>query len=160
WRVHPLRRRVYRLDARGGSWTPRLPAGYALRPVDAALLADETISNLDWVTEEMVSERPSVDAFLAHSFGYCVQHGRDIVAWCMSEYNSGSRCELGIATAEAHQRRGLARATGTAVIRHALAQGVYDIGWVCAADNAASVATAEALGFRLLIDDTVWWVRG
>ena len=142
-------RAYYRLQARGREWQPRLAPGLRLRPVDAALLADTQIRNLAWVKEEMVSERPSLADFLAYSFGYAVQHGEEIVAWCMSEYNSGSRCELGIATLDNWQRQGLATAVATAVISHALTQGIEDIGWVCWQGNRPSVATAEKLGFQL-----------
>ncbi|MBX3059318.1 MAG: GNAT family N-acetyltransferase [Anaerolineae bacterium] len=137
----------YRLDARNREWVTAVPDGLQLRRVDATLLADATLQNLDWVTEEMVSERPSVADFLDKSFGYCLVHQNQIVAWCMSEYNTGNRCELGIATAEGWQRQGLAKVTATAVIAEALQRGIYDIGWICWANNLPSVYTAEALGF-------------
>jgi RimJ/RimL family protein N-acetyltransferase len=148
---HPLagQRLCYHLHPAGQDWQPSLPPGFALRPVDAALLADAAIQNLDYVTDEMVSERPSVPDFLAKSFGACIVHQGQIVGWCMSEYNVGSRCELGIETDDAYQRRGLARATATAVIREAVARGLTEIGWICEADNLPSIATAEHLGFEL-----------
>ncbi len=55
----------------------------------------------------MTSERPSED-FLRRSFGQCLVHNGAIAGWCLSEYNSGPRCEVGIAVAEPYQRRGLA----------------------------------------------------
>jgi GNAT superfamily N-acetyltransferase len=146
------RRHYYRLDARGQAWEAAVPDGLALRPVDAALLADGRMKNLAYVTEEMVSERPSIADFLEKSFGYCLIHDDEIVAWCMSEYNTGPRCELGIATAEPYQRQGLATAVGTAVIAEAVRRGVYDIGWLCWANNRPSVATALRLGFTLTAD--------
>lgn len=142
-------RRLYQLDARGCDWTVTAPSDFNLRPVDAALLADKSIRNLEYVTEEMVSERPSIDAFLAHSRGVCLQHGDKIIGWCMSEYNSGNRCEIGIAVAAEYRRRGLATLLARALIGVVAAQGVTDIGWLCWADNAPSVRLAESLGFRL-----------
>ena len=65
----------------------------------------------------------------------------------MSEYNVGHSCELGIATIEGYRCQGLATLTGTAIIRHALAQSINDIGWHCWANNEASIATAKKLGF-------------
>ena len=110
------KRLYYQLDARAQEWTSTIPENMELLPVDANLLANPELKNLDWVTEELVSERPSIADFLAKSFGYCVVHDQEIIAWCMSEYNCGTRCELGIATAEHWQRQGLARLTATAVI--------------------------------------------
>lgn len=74
------------------------------------------------------------------------------------EYNTGNRCELGIETAVPFRRRGLATLLATATIRHALAQGVADIGWVCWADNRPSVATALKLGFQQVAQDEVYEV--
>ncbi len=76
----------------------------------------------------------------------------------MSEYNAGDRCELGIGTAEEHRRRGLATLSGSAVIRGAVSRGITEIGWHCYAMNAASVATAERLGFTRVLENQVAWV--
>jgi RimJ/RimL family protein N-acetyltransferase len=148
----PIRRQrqYFEQDARQFSGELILPDGYRLHPVDADLLAQAHLQNMDWLKEEMVSERPSLDDFLAKSFGFCVIHEDKIVGWCLSEYNCGSRCEIGIATDEAHQRQGLATAMATAVIPHARSQGIHQIGWLCWADNTPSSATARKLGFQLV----------
>ena len=72
----------------------------------------------------------------------------------MSEYNTGTRCELGIAVTDAFQRSGLATLLATAVIRHALSVGIYDIGWLCWQDNLASIATAKKLGLQQVAADS------
>jgi len=153
----PMRgqRLYYRLDPSKQKWQVRIPKEYALRWVDAALLADDSLSNLDYVTNEMISERPSIDDFLEKSFGVCVIHGHEIVAWCMTEYNIGGRCELGVDTARDHQRLGLAMATASATMREAARRDYTEIGWVCDADNKPSMALARELGFSLqCADDT------
>jgi GNAT superfamily N-acetyltransferase len=155
----PGKRLSYQLDAATKTWPVRAPAGFSLRPVNAELLADARLKNLAYVTEEMVSERPSVADFLQKSFGYCLVHEDEIVAWCMSEYNTGHRCEVGIATAEAYRRRGLATVTATAVIAQALSQGITHIGWHCWAGNAPSIATAGKLGFQLVGEFPVYLVH-
>jgi GNAT superfamily N-acetyltransferase len=149
----------FRQDARQRAWPLAVPDGLTLRPVDGALLADPAIENIAYVTEEMVSERPSVADFLARSFGYCLVHEKRIIGWCMTEYNTGNRCELGIETATPFRRRGLAVVLATAVIRHALQSGIHDIGWVCSADNLPSIATALKLGFRQTAQDAVALLR-
>jgi hypothetical protein len=84
-------RHAYRLDARDDNWAVELPAGFRLRPVAADLLADGRIQNMAYLTEEMVSERPSIQDFLAKSFGVCLLHENEIIGWCLSEYNCGQR---------------------------------------------------------------------
>ena len=152
-------RLYYHLDARSRRWDATPPEGFALTPVDSRLLERIDLENLDRVEDEMCSERLSVEAFLEKSFGYCVVHEGAIVGWCMSEYNAGERCELGIATAEGYRRRGLATLTGRAVIREAVSRGMGEIGWHCYASNAPSVATAERLGFRRALEYPVIWVN-
>jgi RimJ/RimL family protein N-acetyltransferase len=152
-------RLYYHLDARSRRWNATPPEGFALTPVDSRLLERTDLENLNQVEDEMLSERLSLKAFLEKSFGYCVVHEGAIVGWCMSEYNAGERCELGIATAEGYRKRGLATLTGRAVIREAVSRGISDIGWHCYASNAPSIATAERLGFRRALEYPVIWVN-
>ena len=140
-------RHYYHLDVTKKMWEPTVLDGFELHPVNAELLASTRLRNLDDVIEEMQSERLSVEDFLQKSFGYCVINVKEIVGWCMSEYDLGHRCELGITNVEGYRRRGIATTAGTAVIKHALVQGITDIGWHCWADNKPSIATARRLGF-------------
>ena len=158
-RKDPMRgqRLCYRLDPSKTDWKVRVPREFKLRWVDAALLADDSLTNLDYVTNEMVSERPSVEDFLEKSFGTCVVQGNEVVGWCMSEYNTGTRCELGIETAELVQRQGLVTATASATMREAARRGCTEIGWLCEAENKPSQALARKLGFSLFrADDTYY----
>jgi GNAT superfamily N-acetyltransferase len=149
--VHPMRgsRHYYSLAISMAAPDMSTPAGYEIHPVDAALLACTNLRNLAGVEEEMQSERPTIGDFLAKSFGFCAIKEGAIVAWCMSEYNLAGRCEIGIWTDEDHRRQGLAVATATAVIDHALSKGISQIGWHCWARNAPSIAAARSLGFSL-----------
>ncbi len=146
----PIRdeREYYAFRRLDPEWRSRLPAGYTLRPVDRELLAQEGLANLDALKEEMTSERETVEAFLERSFGVCLLHRDEIAGWCLSEYNSGDRCEVGIETVEGHRRRGLGTVAASAFVERALQQGVRHIGWDCWAGNVASAATARRAGFE------------
>jgi len=54
--------------------------------------------------------------------------------------------DLGVVTAPAHRRRGYARAVVSAVVEHITGNG-GEARYVCRPDNAASIATAKAVGF-------------
>ncbi len=137
-------------------WRRQLPEGIELVPVDASLLVPGRVINPDYLTEEMLSERPSVEEFLAKSFGMCLVHADEIIGWCLSEYNTGNRCEVGIATREDYRRRGLATLMTRAFIEQALAHGVNRIGWHCSAENLPSRATALKAGFRKVTDTPIF----
>ena len=80
----------------------RLPDGFSMHLITPEFLSSN-VAGMDDVREEMCSERVSVEDFLARSFGLCPVHSNEVAGWCMSEYNVGSRCEIGIATAAQHR---------------------------------------------------------
>ncbi len=126
-----------------------LPDGVTPRMVDRALLGETHLRHLDELREEMCSERPSVEDFLAHSFGVCLVRGDELVGWCLSEYNTGDRCEVGIATRESYRRQGLGTWMACALAEQARTRGIRRLGWHCYAANAPSVSTALKAGFAL-----------
>jgi GNAT superfamily N-acetyltransferase len=134
-----------------------LPDGFSLRLVDERLVTGESLAGLALLWEEMVSERASVDDFLARSFGIVAVCERQLAGWCLSEYNLDGRCEVGIATLEPYQRRGLATAMGRAFLRHAVSQGIREIGWHCWKRNVASAATALKIGLAHVADYPVYF---
>lgn len=135
-----------------------LPAGMLVRSVDAKLLGEGLLQTNDLI-DEMHSESHSVEDFLQHKFGSCVQVDDALAAWCLSEYNRPGRCELGIETLEPYRRRGLAVATASATIERAWEEGITEIGWHCWANNAGSIAVATRLGFEKGQDYAVWYCR-
>ncbi|MFN8468142.1 MAG: GNAT family N-acetyltransferase [Caldilineaceae bacterium] len=124
----------------------------ALRAVDRELVEQAQLGRMEQLREEMCSERPSVEDFLARSFGVClVDEKQDTLAgWCLSEYNCGDRCEVGIEVVETYQRRGLGTLLARALCREAFTlRGMRQVGWHCLAANVASGATARRAGLRL-----------
>ena len=153
------RRQFYTFKKLKHNWSALLPAGFTMQRVDRKLLANRRLKHLDALVEEMQSERASVDDFLSKSFGFCLIHGDEIVSWCLSEYNSGRQCEVGIETVEGYRRRGFATLTASALIEYAIANGITTIGWHCWADNEASIATARKVGFEKTLDYPVYFAR-
>ncbi len=147
---HPIagERRYLRFKGAPREWRSLLPVGFELRRVDEALLRERELEGIEDLEEEMCSERASVADFLAQSFGVCLVHEKALVGWCLSEYNSGNRCEIGIGTAADFRQRGLATLMTLAFIEVAHEKGVTEIGWHCYADNQPSVATALKAGFE------------
>ncbi len=120
--------------------------------VDAALLATPNLKHLDTLKEEMTSERPSVEDFLAKSFGVCAIHDNELAGWCLSEYNADGRCEIGIETISDYRMRGLATALTLALLEHAFSHGITEVGWHCFKRNEASAKTALKAGFDKVCD--------
>ncbi|MBK9925137.1 MAG: GNAT family N-acetyltransferase [Anaerolineales bacterium] len=127
----------------------QLPDGFSMQLITPEFLSSDAVG-LDAVREEMCSERASVEDFLARSFGLCPVHSNEVAGWCMSEYNVGERCEIGIATSEKHQRQGIATLTTWFFLAEAHRRGYTRVGWDCWTRNEASSATARKAGFTLI----------
>lgn len=126
--------------------------GLALRTVDRELVTAASLGRMEQLREEMCSERPSVADFLARSFGVCLTDEKQatLAGWCLSEYNCGDQCEVGIEVVEAYQRQGLGTLLARALCQEAFTQrGIRRVGWHCLAANAASGATARRAGLQL-----------
>lgn len=146
-------RLYYEDDPTTRSYVINPPDGYAMERITEELLGRDLV-HTDWVREEICSERTSVEEFLAKGFGFATIHDGGFACWCMSEYNLGDRCEVGIETAPEYRRRGLATLVASAMFRHAAGVGIRRVGWHCWADNLASVETAERLGLNRVAEYT------
>ena len=124
-----------------------LPERFSIQPVVTELMKSN-MEGLETLREEMCSERASVEDFLEKSFGVCSVYENQIVCWCLSEYNTGDRCEIGIATLQPHQRKGIATAITKLFLIEAAKRGYQRVGWDCWERNEASVATARKAGFE------------
>jgi len=132
-----------------------VPEGFSIQPLDAALLAGKW-QNRASLTDEMVSERESVQEFLEKSFGVCLTHADQILGWCLSEYNTGHRCEVRISVDEDYQESGFATLLSKAFLEMARKKDVSNIGWHCGSNNAAAIATALKSGFEKVSDYPVF----
>ncbi|MBK6791761.1 MAG: GNAT family N-acetyltransferase [Anaerolineales bacterium] len=133
-------------------WQDIMPEGFQLKMVDADLLASPNLKHLDTLKEEMTSERPSVEDFLAKSFGMCAIHEGELAGWCLSEYNTHGRCEIGIETISDHRQLGIGTALTLAFLEHAFSHGIQEVGWHCFKRNEASAKTALKAGFDKIKD--------
>ena len=145
-------RQYYAFKSSRLGWKAMLPAGVTVRSVDAAFLTERRWQNPAFLAEEMVSARESIEDFLAKSFGVCATLGDEMIGWCLSEYNTGHRCEVSIATQADHQHQGLATAMTLAFVELARARDVARIGWHCNASNTAASKTALKAGFEKIAD--------
>ena len=140
-----------------------------LAPVDAALPGSpppppppgQELAGLDDLREEMVSERVSVADFLARSFGLALLHGDELVGWCLSEYNTATRCEVGIGVAEGHRRQGLATCMARTFGQLARQRGIEHIGWHCWREQPGfgEHGAGCRLPIGLRVSGTVWLWR-
>lgn len=146
-RVVKYPRYYYTFETFQLDWRSLLPPDFTMLPVDAAFLARPSLKNMEAVRAGITGNWLSVEHFLQHGFGMCLVTGETIVSWCLADCASASRCEIGIHTDPAYQRRGFAALTVAAAVELAQRKGYAEIGWHCWVHNLASWKVAERVGF-------------
>jgi GNAT superfamily N-acetyltransferase len=150
--LHELPTLLYALKS-----APPEPAveGIRLLPIDRALLTNTSLANTEHIRSEIQWMWPSEERFYEQGFGWAAAVEGQVVCWCTAEYVSAERCGIGITTAPAFERRGIATATAGRFLREALRRGLTAY-WECRADNIGSIRVAEKLGFVLLAQERYW----
>ena len=147
-----LTRRERRLYTFAGPRLPdgaaRVPPGFALVSMDAALLARADLQNRERVWEEIACCWTAPTLFFERGLGIAALHDTTIAGWCTGEYASGLAIGIGIETVEAYQGRGLATALAAAFVARCAARDLVPY-WDCWAHNVPSRAVAEKTGFVL-----------
>ena len=138
------------------AWRERIPEGFEVRAIDRDLLAQRDLGNMAGLVEEIEECWPSVERFLEHGFGTCVLRGDEIVTRCTAEYLSQGKCGIGILTEEAYQGKGLATLAALAFIERSYARDLVPH-WDCWLNNRPSMAAAERVGFKRLVDYSVFF---
>lgn len=147
--IYPGERQYYEIRDFQSFALPALPDGFSIQAITRNFLSSK-LNGLESIREEMCSERLSVEDFLEHSFGLCPVYDEEVAGWCLSEYNIGDRCEIGIATMEKYQRKGIATLETRYFLNEAHRLGYRRIGWDCWKNNIASGATARKAGLQLV----------
>jgi GNAT superfamily N-acetyltransferase len=129
--------------------------GVSFVPIDRALLARNDLAGVEEVREEIASMWPSPELFFSNGLGQAALANGAIACWCTGEYVSATQCGIGIATAPAFQRRGIATATAQRFVSQALGRGLAPH-WECSDENAASMRVAEKVGFAPIEAATYW----
>jgi RimJ/RimL family protein N-acetyltransferase len=130
-------------------WRSSLPKGYTMRRIDRELLADPDLAlSEDLDEEEIEAYWGSVAHFLERGIGFCVLHGAEEVSHCTADCAAGTQIDVGVYSARAHRRKGLAAAVVAATVEHCLSHGARQVGWHCNVENTGSWKTAERVGFE------------
>lgn len=148
--VEKIERYHYLCRAVKFDWRNSLPEGYAVHPVDEALLSGSKMAFPDQLREWFDIEEMwgSEENFLSKGVSYGVAHRGGIVSWCTSDCVAGDRVDVGVITDPAHRQRGLATIVVAATVEHCLSHGFKAVGWHCNAENVGSWKTAEKVGFE------------
>jgi GNAT superfamily N-acetyltransferase len=153
-----IARRHYVCRTLKHDWRARLPNGFEVHHLDAALLNRPGLSIPDHIKGWMEGNWGSTADFLKRGFGAVTLCEDECVSWSVADCRSGDACEIGIRTVERYRRRGLAAIAAAATVECALSHGFLTVGWQCSEDNLGSIGTAEKVGFERERDYTLYHV--
>ena len=139
-------------------WQANIPEGFTVRRINKSLLNRPELRIPDHIRNWMKNNWGSAAHFLERGFGFVTIHDDEVVSWSLADCISGSACEIGIHTAEAFRRRGLATVTAAVAVDYALSNGYATVGWHCPEDNLGSIGTAEKVGFEKERDYTMYYI--
>jgi len=127
----------------------RLPNGYAMHPIDLALL-----ERCEW-RDDMAFYSGSLENFLRHDLGKCLMHGDEIIVETYANSLGSTYAEIGAITHAPYRGKGLAP-VAVAYLIEALSDRGYQAYWSCDVDNPASAKVARRLGFRVEQSYEIW----
>ena len=129
-------------EAKAQAWPERVPAGYRVVPIDEA-----RAKRVDIELDELIGLFWSgYERYGAHGFGAAALAGDELASVAYTIAVSEREINIGVGTADAHQRRGLASLVSSACIAMALDRGLRPT-WDCDTINPASASLALKLGF-------------
>ena len=128
-----------------------LPEGYELKEVDEKLLpriSGRIVPSSFWSSGE---------EFLKNGKGYCIVYDGEVAAVAFSAAVSSMQVDIGIETAEAHRRKGLAAIVAKKMVDYVKSIQKEPV-WDCDAVNTGSRCTAEKVGFRVMAEHAYYKV--
>lgn len=132
------KRIAYRYD---GSRTPVIsPCAYPIEAITADNIkrfCGRITPSFSWASEQQ---------FLKNGFGYVAMDGDTVAAAAFSAAVCSEEVDIGVETAEAYRRKGLAKVLVDRMCREILAKGKRPV-WAHSQSNAGSGKTAESVGF-------------
>jgi RimJ/RimL family protein N-acetyltransferase len=151
----PMRRRHYLCREMDYDWRARLPEGFSVEAMDAALLIRPGLMIPNDVHQTLTRWQAIASPRL-RDYGFVVIHGDEVVAWATVDFVAGGRGDIGFFTLEPYRRRGLATAVAAAALEHGLARDLSAVSWTCGESNLGSIRTAETLGCERERDYTIY----
>ena len=93
----------------------------------------------------------SDEDFLEKGKGYCVMYGDEVASVAFSAAISSEQVDIGIETAEAHRRKGLALIAAKKMVAYVKSIDKEPV-WDCNVANEGSRRTAENVGFEIMAE--------
>ncbi|NHJ05321.1 MAG: GNAT family N-acetyltransferase [Candidatus Heimdallarchaeota archaeon] len=130
------------------NWRTEIPKGFVMIEIDASLLKEEKLENIEEMKAWIKTNYETMEKFLEKGLGVCLieESTKTLASWCLSDWSVEDKIEIGIVTARSYRRRGFATLC-TAAMVELCQEKKYQIGWHCNQENEGSWRTAEKVGF-------------
>jgi GNAT superfamily N-acetyltransferase len=153
FQAQATRRLGFRIDPQPGrpplDWRERIPPGYHIAPIDAALcarIADGSATNGYGIDPWFIRIMGGPEGYAAHGLGCALMHGEQIASLCGYCAFAHSEAELEVGTVPAYQGKGFATLASAAFLEQCQQKGLLPV-YTCESKNMPSLAVAHKLGF-------------
>jgi RimJ/RimL family protein N-acetyltransferase len=153
--VEKAYRNLYWFKAMKMDWRKNIPSGLSMCRIDAELLEQSHLKNIQELYGWISSFWRTSGDFLSKGIGYCLLDGDTITSWCLSVYAGGQNYELGLATIPPYRNQGHASLTSAACVAYCVEHQIVPH-WHCYNTNASSIAVAEKVGFEKVMEYPVF----
>jgi RimJ/RimL family protein N-acetyltransferase len=130
------------------NWREKIPDDVTVRRIDAALLQNEALFNVEELQEAIDKAwAESAGEFIQRGLGVCALIDDDVAGWCFTRIVHNQSCELTLETLREYAGQGLATLVSAAAIEFCQQAGFTHIDEHIAGWNLASLRVAEKVGF-------------
>ena len=146
----PLKRMYFFLKKPSSiNWKEIIPAESTMNFINEEFLQRKDLKNFNEITDYIKKSWESKEDFIKRGFGFCLVNNEKIItSWCISDWVTEKKTEIGVGTDENFRRKGYATLVVKATIEYCLKNN-FTVSWHCSSHNIASQKTAEKVGFYL-----------
>jgi RimJ/RimL family protein N-acetyltransferase len=146
----PLKRKYFMLKKPASlNWRKFISSGYNMKFLNKEFLERKELKNFKEITDYINKSWRSIEDYVKRGFGFClVKNQKIITSWCISDWVSENKSEIGVGTDADFRKKGHATLVVMATIQYCLDKNI-EVSWHCSSHNIASQRTAEKVGFNL-----------
>ncbi len=149
---------VYQMNENADELTKDLRSGeFNIKKLDKKLLVS-TVSNLEFVTNELELFWGTMDNFFNNGTCYFAMENNEIVSVCYSGFVANGTETIGIETLSGYRKKGYAYELASRFIKDCFERKIIPY-WDCSKDNIASRKLAEKLGFEQSEEYKCYWFK-
>ena len=137
------------------NWRELIPPDYEVQQVDEEFFSKSYLVNYSNIANWITQRWKNTADFLKRAFCfYIVKDSKEIVSFAMTDWATENYIIMGIDTDEKYRKQGFASIVSAAAAEYCISRDI-DLRWFCSSENIGSWKTAEKVGFKKIVEQTI-----